>query len=237
MFKAATVLALLNPALSCPVVKGPTECVQRATREGHVAIYDNGNFEGEWLDISGHNIGQSDDAPADWNNKAKSIRVGKGVKATFCDHKDCANNSQNGNQFEIVGPEDKEDLTTWNNRITHIRVEPHIETGVTLYDGAGCTGNSAVFENGDYNYPDFIKKIRNDQTKGIKVPEGVTAILYQHSNYKGWNKEFRGPATICDLNTVPGAKANDASSIKVRAPVIDPEDVVNVDLTELNLSL
>ena len=133
----------------------------------------------------------------------------------------------------MIGPDERSVLGNWKNRISHIKVETHNDAAVTLYDGKDCGGNAVTFEKGAYPFRKFIAKITNDRTKGIKVPEGMTATLYKHGNYSGWAKEFKGPVVYCDLNQVEGAKADDASALKVVGKSAEHDIKVEVDLSSL----
>ena len=176
MFKAAAALALVAPSLACEAGETYTKCIKEAAKDEHVILYEQKDFGGKWLDIHGLDFDQSQDAHFNWNNKAQSVRVGKGLKVTFCDHKDCLHAGNAAHSFTVVGPQEKADLGNWKNRITHVKVEEDVsvkESHVTLYDGYNCGGKAATFTKGDWSFYPFVRKIGNDRAKGINVPAGM----------------------------------------------------------------
>ena len=219
MYKTALALAIAAPAFAAEAESevDQTKCLKEVAEDGHVVVYEHGNYGGQWLDISGVTLKQSTKSNFSWNNRISSFRIGKGVKVTFCDHDNCHNSHAWNQGFEVVGPHESSWADVWNDRISQIRVEPHWGGAVTVFESFHCRGNSKVFTNGDYNFQQFIAKIRNDQAKGIKVDAGTTAYLYQHGGFGGWAKQITGPAEHCDLNKLAGARANDASTLKVRS--------------------
>jgi hypothetical protein len=91
----------------------------------------------------------------------------------------------------------------------------------TVYEDANFQGKSKTFDIGFYDHPVFTRHPApaNDKVSSLKVEGGPTcrAELYQHGGFKGWKASY-GPGEYTDAAfTGPGAKNDDASSMKVIA--------------------
>ena len=222
MYKALA-LAFAAPAFASEVettVETAVETEQAAAfvaAKNSVVVYEHARYEGKWLQIKGGRLTQSDPTSFNWDNVISSFRVGEGQKVTFCDNNNCDNAGAWNQSFEVVGPHESNWVDVWNDRITHIRIEPHWGGSVTLFESFNCQGNSRIFYDGDYDFGDFTARIQNDRAKGIKVDKKTTAFLYQHGGFGGWMKQIEGPVAVCNLNELAGARADDASTLKVRS--------------------
>ena len=234
MYKSLVAIALAVHTEACGPKYLPYNCLAEAVKDEHVVLYDEQNYEGDWYFVDGDRVGDSTYGPPNWEKRVQSIKIGTGVRALFCDQADCNDDTPDEHMFEMIGPDERAELGSWGSKITHVKVETLYDGEVTLYDGEDCGGNHVTFDKGDYPFRKFIAKIKNDRTKGIKVPAGMTATLYKHGNYSGWAKEFVGPAVFCDLNAVEGAQSNHASALRVRGTAKDSIEVL-VDLSTSEL--
>jgi hypothetical protein len=193
------------------------QCAAFAAVKHSLVVYEHARYEGKWLQVKQGKLSQSDPSNFNWDNVISSFRVGAGQKVTFCDNDNCNNSGAWNQSFEVVGPHESDWVDVWNDRITHIRIEPHWGGAVTIFESFNCQGNSRIFYDGDYDFGAFVARIQNDRAKGIKVDKATTAFLYQHGGFGGWMKQIEGPATHCNLNDLSGARADDASTLKVRS--------------------
>ena len=70
MFKAISSLALAVPSLACGPDYYPTVCLAKEVKDGHVIIYNEEDYEGNWFYVHEKSVGDSRDGITDWSNKA-----------------------------------------------------------------------------------------------------------------------------------------------------------------------
>ena len=171
---------------------------------------------------------------SNWNNLISSFKIGKGVKAILCDDPNCGGYGNYNKATEVAGPAVVNWVEGWNDRISHIRLIPHVGGEVTLFESRYFRGHSQVFGNGDYHYNEFIKRIRNDSLTGAIIPKDTTVTFYMH--HFGTNPQYTvtGPKSAEYIGTL-GIPDNHISSIRVRSNVKNPKGIqMDIDLTKAN---
>ena len=159
-----------------------------------VTIYEHANFAGksQHFDIGRHDIHTLRIVQ---NDKASSLRVSVGYKATLFKH---AGFSGSSAQFG-PGNYDMYDLERHgfqNDTLSSLIVET--DGAVTIYEHGWFNGKSQTFGVGRHNM-DALAYIGNDIVSSMKVKEGYRAMLFKHANFTGTMATF-GPGDH-DINS------------------------------------
>lgn len=223
-FAAALTLAAVSNATE---TDQEMKIVEEYAADNSVVLWQHGYRLKEWIQIfyDEPHIDQYVKKHINWDNQVTSLSVGEGIKATFCDEPKCINENQDNKSFTVTGPKTLKGVPHgWNDRISHVRIEKdHGDEGaaapanpiVYVYNGANCSGTKLPFNKNQGTFGDFYNRGFNDRTAGIEVPAGVTVDLWQHGNYSGWKKTYKGP--VKDCNT-----PRDGSSMKIHVSQTKP---------------
>lgn len=138
------------------------------------------------------------------NDKIASIKVPSGFKATVYVENDFTGASMEvttdlknlDNVYFNNGPLGN---TSWDDKISSIKVETAPACGAAVYADANYGGYGTCLAVGDYLESDLGKFIPNDDISSIKILSGFKATIYENNSYGGLLLEVLD--SVADLST------------------------------------
>jgi Ca2+-binding RTX toxin-like protein len=136
------------------------------------------------------------------NDQLSSLKVPRGLTVILYEYGDFQGKQKvfNSGDYSSVGGD-------FNDQTSSIEVLPPAE--IFQHDNYG--GNSFKLAPGKYNIND-LGSVGNDQLSSLKVPRGLTVILYEYGDFQGKQKVFNSG----DYSSVGGDFNDQTSSIEVR---------------------
>jgi hypothetical protein len=118
------------------------------------------------------------------NDVISSVKVSEGYQITLFEHADFKGRTWTYTKdVPYIGNDA-------NDKASSFRVLETSHDTVKLYLHAYFGGQMDEFKLGDY--PDISKSIPHDQVSSLSIPNGWLVVLYEHPNFEGAHKVFRG---------------------------------------------
>mmetsp|Transcript_903 Transcript_903/g.1097 ORF Transcript_903/g.1097 Transcript_903/m.1097 type:complete len:351 (+) Transcript_903:150-1202(+) len=148
-----------------------------------VIVYKDSRYRGTRKELG---VGVYPTSPTG-NDNISSVKVDRGFYALMYQHtgfRGACLPLFEGNYSSLPG---------WNDKISSIEVKEHnidVFPLVHFYEHSNYGGFNQVLagtgQSTKFNMPFF----KNDSISSLKVPEGITVVLYKDSNYRGSSKRF-----------------------------------------------
>jgi len=130
----------------------------------YILLYEQDNFQGKSVDVSGDVSNLSD---IDWNDKVKSLEIIRGISPT----QTFTNNNANSNNNNTNG---------WNSN----NANNNTANQVIIYQSWNYGGKTQALNEGNYANLSNLN-VRNYDVSSIRIPVGFTVRLYARENGQG----------------------------------------------------